>query len=162
MKIKDVLKALGALVILAVLIIVAWALLTSMVKVFGDYTSTIEPTIVVAIISGLGAIIINAISKYGDRKSQQLTKQQEKMSLIYESFLDELQVAVKEQSTDSTDKVLSKYKPKFEVNASDDTYNEFCAIETVFKNTQQIQTDRLILSIRKELKVSNKKTTTNK
>lgn len=61
-------------------------MLTSMVKVFGDYTSTVEPTIVVALISGLGAIIVNAISKNSERKNQAFIKSKEKMAEVYESF----------------------------------------------------------------------------
>lgn len=80
MKAKDFLKGLAALLFLIFIVMLGWALLTSMVKVFGDYTSTVEPTIVVAIISGLGAIVVNAISKNSERKNQVFMKSKEKMS----------------------------------------------------------------------------------
>lgn len=66
MKIKDFFKGIAALLFLIFLILLGWALLTSMIKVFGEYTSAVELTIVVAIISGLGAIIVNAISKHSE------------------------------------------------------------------------------------------------
>ena len=72
MKAKDFFKGLAALLFLIFLILLGWSLLTSMIKVFGDYTSTVEPTIVVAIISGFGAIIVNAISKHSERKVKSL------------------------------------------------------------------------------------------
>ena len=90
MKFKDVIKGIFAIFFLGALSILVWALFTTMVKTFGDYTSTVEPTIVVAILSGLGAIIVNAISKSSERKSQILMKSKEKMTEVYESFLSEL------------------------------------------------------------------------
>ena len=78
MKLKDAfitaLKFVLSLAFLVALVLLVWSLFTSMVKVFGDYTSTVEPTIVVAIISGLGAIIINAVSKNSERKNQAFMK----------------------------------------------------------------------------------------
>lgn len=157
MKTKDVLKAIGALLILVALVMFGWSLLTSMVKVFGDATSSIEPTIVVALISGLGAIIVNAISKNSDRKSQVFIKQKEKMVDVYESFLNELSVADTEENIDL---VFNKYKSVFAVNSSDDTYNEFLALENNYKTDKN--TERLVISIRNEMKVSNKKNKVSK
>ena len=90
MKVKDFFKGLFALCFLIFLIVLGWAMFTSMVKVFGEYTSAIEPTIVVAIVSGLGAIIVNAIAKVSERKNQAFTIAKEKMTAIYESFLTDL------------------------------------------------------------------------
>lgn len=149
MKVKDFFKALAALCFLAFLIILGWALLTSMIKVFGDYTSTVEPTIVVAIISGLAAIIVNAVSKYSERKNQVLMKSKEKMAEIYESFLTDLNSAPAEEIVP----IFDKYQSMFAVNASDDTYKEFLAL----KEHKNKDISRLIVSIRNELKVSNKK-----
>lgn len=87
MRAKDFFKGLAALLFLIFLIMLGWSLLISMVKVFGDYASTVEPTIVVAIISGLGAIIVNAISKNSERKNQAFMKSKEKMAEVCESFL---------------------------------------------------------------------------
>ena len=86
MKAKDFFKGLAALGFLIFLIIFGWALFSSMVKVFGDYTSTVEPTIVVAIVSGLGAIIVNAISKNSERKNQAFMKSKEKWSKYTRTF----------------------------------------------------------------------------
>lgn len=149
MKIKDFFKGLAALLFLIFLIIFGWALFSSMVKVFGDYTSTVEPTIVVAIISGLGAIIVNAVSKSSERKNQSFMKSKEKMIEVYENFLKELTDAPNEEKS----ALLAKYDSLFAVNASDDTYNEFIAL----KNCENKNATRLIVSIRNELKVSNKK-----
>lgn len=149
MKAKDFLKGLAALVFLIFLIILGWALFTSMVKVFGDYTSTVEPTIVVAIISGLGAIIINAVSKSSERKNEAFMKSKEKMIKVYEAFLNDLSEATDEEKSS----IFKKYDSQFAVNASDDTYNEFIAL----KNSENKDATRLIVSIRNELKVSNKK-----
>lgn len=156
-KAKDFFKGLAALLFLLFLIILGWSLLTSMVKVFGDYTSTVEPTIVVAIISGLGAIIVNAISKYSERKSQIFMKSKEKMTGIYESFLNELSVA---NNDDAIKTVFGKYKSVFAVNSSDDTYKEFLALESNYSTDKN--SDRLIVSIRNEMKLSNKKNKANK
>lgn len=123
-----------------------------MIKVFGEYTSAVEPTIVVAIISGLGAIIVNAISKHSERKSQIFMKAKEKMTEFYESFLGELSSA---DSDDAIKSVFSKYKSVFAVNSSDDTYKEFLALESNYLTSKN--TDRLIVSIRNEMKLSNKK-----
>lgn len=153
MKFKDAfitaLKFVLSLAFLVALVLLGWSLFTSMVKVFGDYTSTVEPTIVVAIVSGLGAIIVNAISKHSERKNQVFVKSKEKMVEVYESFLKELADASNEEKS----AVLAKYDNLFAVNASDDTYNEFIAL----KNSENKDVARLIVSIRNELKVSNKK-----
>ena len=153
MKFKDAfitaLKFVLSLAFLVALVLLGWSLFTSMVKVFGDYTSTVEPTIVVAIVSGLGAIIVNAISKHSERKNQVFVKSKEKMVEVYESFLKELADASNEEKS----AVLAKYDNLFAVNASDDTYNEFIAL----KNSENKDAARLIVSIRNELKVSNKK-----
>ena len=153
MKFKDAfitaLKFVLSLAFLVALVLLGWSLFTSMVKVFGDYTSTVEPTIVVAIVSGLGAIIVNAISKHSERKNQVFVKSKEKMVEVYESFLKELADASNEEKS----AVLAKYDNLFAVNASDDTYNEFIAL----KNAENKNTTRLIVSIRNELKVSSKK-----
>ncbi len=149
MKIKDFFKGIAALLFLVSLILMGWALLTSMIKVFGEYTSAVEPTIVVAIISGLGAIIVNAISKHSERKNQAFVKSKEKMVEIYEAFLRDFNGAPDEEKC----AVFTRYGNLFAVNASDDTYNEFVAL----KNSESIDTSRLIVSIRNELKVSSKK-----
>lgn len=149
MKAKDFFKGLAALGFLIFLIVFGWALFSSMVKVFGDYTSTVEPTIVVAIISGLGAIIVNAISKHSERKNQVFVKSKEKMTEVYESFLTEFNNA----SPERTAAVFTKYQSAFSVNASDDTYKEFLAL----KESNSKDASRLIVSIRNELKMSNKK-----
>lgn len=153
MKFKDAfitaLKFVLSLAFLVALVLLGWSLFTSMVKVFGDYTSTVEPTIVVAIVSGLGAIIVNAISKHSERKNQVFVKSKEKMVEVYESFLKELADAPNEEKS----AVLAKYDNLFAVNASDDTYNEFIAL----KNADNKDAARLIVSIRNELKVSSKK-----
>ena len=149
MKAKDFLKGLAALVFLIFLIVLGWALFTSMVKVFGDYTSTVEPTIVVAIISGLGAIIVNAVSKSSERKNIAFMKSKEKMVEVYEAFLNDFSGA----TDDEKSLVFKKYDNLFAVNASDDTYNEFIAL----KNSENKDEARLIVSIRNELKVSSKK-----
>lgn len=149
MKAKDFFKGLAALLFLIFLILLGWSLLTSMIKVFGDYTSTVEPTIVVAIISGLGAIIVNAVSKHSERKSQIFMKSKEKMTGVYESFLTDLNAA----SAEETSAVFDKYQSAFAVNALDDTYKEFL----VLKESEHKDCSRLITSIRNELKVSSKK-----
>ena len=153
MKIKDFFKGMAALCFLIVLILMGWAMFTSMVKVFGDYTSTVEPTIVVAIVSGLGAIIVNAISKNSERKNQAFTKAKDKMVEVYESFLMEFSDAANEKKG----AVFAKYDSLFAVNASDDTYNEFIAL----KNSETKDATRLIVSIRNEIRVSNKKNKKN-
>ena len=56
-------------------------------------------------------------------------------------------------SNEEKSAVLAKYDNLFAVNASDDTYNEFIAL----KNSENKDAARLIVSIRNELKVSNKK-----
>ena len=142
-------KFILSLVFIIMLILLAWSLLTSMVKVFGDQTKSVEPTIVVAIISGLGAIIVNAVSKSSERKNQAFMKSKEKMVEVYENFLKELADASNEEKS----AVLAKYDNLFVVNASDDTYNEFIAL----KNSENKDVARLIVSIRNELKVSSKK-----
>ena len=149
MKAKDFFKGLAALGFLIFLIIFGWALFSSMVKVFGDYTSTVEPTIVVAIVSGLGAIIVNAFSKHGEHKNQVFVKSKEKMVEVYEAFLNDFSRA----TDDEKSSVFKKYDNLFAVNASDDTYNEFVAL----KNSENKDAARLIVSIRNELKVSSKK-----
>lgn len=152
MKFKDVIKGIFGIFFLGALGILVWALFTAMVKTFGDYTSSVEPTIVVAIISGLGAIIVNAISKNSERKSQVFMKSKEKMTDIYESFLNELYTTTDE---DTIKLMFSKYKSVFAVNSSDDTYREFIMLESNYLNDKN--TDRLIVSIRNEMKLSNKK-----
>jgi hypothetical protein len=149
MKAKDFLKGLAALMFLIFLIILGWAVFTSMVKVFGDQTSTVEPTIVVAIISGLVAIIVNAVSKSSERKNVAFMKSKEKMVEVYEAFLNDFIGA----TDDEKSLVFKKYDNLFAVNASDDTYNEFVAL----KNSENKDATRLIVSIRNELKVSSKK-----
>jgi hypothetical protein len=149
MKVKDFFKGLFALCFLIFLIVLGWAMFTSMVKVFGEYTSAIEPTIVVAIVSGLGAIIVNAIAKVSERKNQAFTIAKEKMTAIYESFLTDLDNApIVEVAS-----VFTKYQSLFAVNASDDTYQEFLTL----KDSESKDPSRLIVSMRNELKVSNKK-----
>lgn len=143
------LKFVLSLAFLVALVLLGWSLFTSMVKVFGDYTSTVEPTIVVAIVSGLGAIIVNAISKHSERKNQVFVKSKEKMTEVYESFLTEFNNASAEETT----AVFTKYQSAFSVNASDDTYKEFLAL----KESNSQDASRLIVSIRNELKVSSKK-----
>ena len=142
-------KFMLSLVFIIMLILLAWSLLTSMVKVFGDQTKSVEPTIVVAIISGLGAIIVNAVSKSSERKNQAFMKSKEKMVEVYENFLEELADASNEEKSS----IFKKYDSQFAVNASDDTYNEFIAL----KNSENKDATRLIVSIRNELKVSSKK-----
>ena len=153
MKFKDAfitaLKFVLSLAFLVALVLLGWSLFTSMVKVFGDYTSTVEPTIVVAIISGLGAIIVNAVSKSSERKNVAFMKSKEKMVEVYEAFLNDFSGA----TDDEKSLVFKKYDNLFAVNASDDTYNEFI----VLKNSENKDATRLIISIRNELKVSNKK-----
>lgn len=155
MKLKDFAKAILALVFLAFFISLVWVLFTSMIKVFGDSTSTVEPTVVVAIISGLGAIIVNAISKNSDRKSQLLMKTKDKMVSVYEDFLNELSEA---KTDDDKKTVMEKYQSVFAVNSSDETYSEFLAL----KKSNQTNTERIIIAIRKELKVSTKNNSKNK
>ena len=138
-----------SLLFIIALIVLAWTLFTSMVKVFGDQTKSIEPTIVVAIISGLGAIIVNAISKHSERKNEVFIKSKEKMAEIYESFLNDFNNASSEESA----VVINKYESAFAVNASDQTYEEFLKL----KKSNGKDTSRLIVSIRNELKVSSKK-----
>mgnify|MGYP003292698408 CR=1 FL=1 len=58
------------------------------------------------------------------------------------------------------DLVFNKHKSVFAVNSSDDTYNEFLALENNYKTDKN--TERLITSIRNEMKVSNKKNKANK
>ena len=149
MKLKDFLSGIAALAFLILLIVLGWGLFTSMVKVFGEFTSAVEPTIVVAIISGLGAIIVNAISKHGERKHQVFMKSKEKMTEVYESFLNDFNNASAEEITS----VLNKYSNAFAVNASDDTYWEFL----VLKRSENKDLTRLIVSIRSELRISAKK-----
>lgn len=153
MKLKDAfitaLKFVLSLAFLGALVLLGWSLFTSMVKVFGDYTSTVEPTIVVAIISGLCAIIVNAILKHSERKNQIFVKSKEKMVEVYETFLKEFSNAPKDEKST----VLAKYDSLFAVNASDNTYNEFIAL----KNSENKDVTRLIVSVRNELKVSSKK-----
>ena len=149
MKFKDVIKGIFGIFFLGALGILVWSLFTAMVKTFGDYTSSVEPTIVVAIVSGLGAIIVNAISKNSERKSQIFMKSKEKMVEVYEAFLNDLS----EATDDEKSAIFKKYDSLFAVNASDDTYNEFIAL----KNAENKNTTRLIVSIRNELKVSSKK-----
>lgn len=155
MKLKDFAKAILALVFLAFFISLVWVLFTSMIKVFGDSTSTVEPTVIVAIISGLGAIIVNAISKNSDRKSQLLMKTKDKMVSVYEDFLKELSEA---KTDDDKKTVMEKYQSVFAVNSSDETYSEFLAL----KKSNQTNTERIIIAIRKELKVSTKNNSKNK
>ncbi len=152
MKFKDVLKAILALIILVALAVGAWMLLTSMVKVFGDYTSTVEPTIVVAIISGLGAIIVNAISKHSERKSEIFSKAKKKMASSYEEFLTAISSKDDEKITDAFD----KYESVIAVNSSDDTYKEFLAMKEQYNSNKSFDSKRFITALRKEMKVSNK------
>ena len=149
MKIKEFFKGIAALAFLIALILLAWSLFTSMVKVFGDYTSSVEPTIVVAIVSGLGAFIVNAISKNSERKNQVFMKNKDKMTEVYETFLKELSDASAEEKS----LVLARYDSLFAVNATDNTYNEFIAL----KNSDDKDTARLVVAIRNELKISNQK-----
>lgn len=120
-----------------------------MIKVFGDQTKSIEPTIVVAILSGLGAIIVNAVSKQSERKNEVFIKSKEKMAEVYESFLADFNNA----SDETVSAILNKYQNVFAVNSSDDTYQEFLAL----KASKTKDPSRLIISIRNELKVSNQK-----
>lgn len=152
MKFKDVIKAIIALIILVALAIGAWALLTSMVKVFGDYTSTVEPTIVVAIISGLGAIVVNAISKHSERKSELFSKAKDKMAPSYEEFL----TAIASKDNEKIEKAFEQYESVIAVNSSDDTYKEFLAMKEQYKANKNIEPKRFITALRKEMKVSNK------
>ena len=149
MKFKDIIKGILGIFFLGWLGILVWALFMAMVKTFGEYTSTVEPTIVVAIISGLGAIIVNAISKSSERKGQAFIKSKEKMVEVYESFLNDFNGVSNEEKS----AVIKKYDNLFAVNASDDTYNEFIAL----KNAENKDSTRLVISIRNELKVSSKK-----
>jgi len=149
MKFKDVIKGIFGIFFLGALGILVWALFTAMVKTFGDYTSSVEPTIVVAIVSGLGAIIVNAISKNSERKSQIFMKSRDKMAEVYELFLSDVNKA----SAEDISAVLDKYESIFAVNSSDDTYKEFLLI----KESENKVFTRLIISIRNELKLSNKK-----
>lgn len=151
-----VIKFIFSLASIVVLLILGWAIFTSMIKVFGDYTSSVEPTIIVAIISGLGAIIVNAISKSNEQKSLMLEKSKDKMSIIYENFLASL--------FDTKDKkeaaaIFSQYKSVFAVNSSGDTYNEFLKLQLTYVQGKMINTDQLIIAIRKELKISTRKRT---
>ncbi len=154
MKIKNAIitaiKFVLSLLFIIALIMLIWALFTSMVKVFGDYTSSVEPTIIVAIISGLGAIIVNAISKNSERKNQMFAKTKEKMVDVYEAFLSEL-----DSSKEDANKklVFDKFQSVFAVNSSDDTYKEFLAL----KESENKDTTRFVTSLRNELKVSSKK-----
>lgn len=152
MKIKEVLKTTAlfilSLIFIVLMILLGWSLLTSMIKVFGDQTKSVEPTIVVAIISGLAAIIVNAISKGSERKNQVFLKTKEKMVEVYESFLNDFNYA----TNDEKSAIIEKYDSLFAVNASDDTYNEYMSL----KNSEEKDVTRLIVSIRKELKISSK------
>ncbi len=151
MKIKNAIitaiKFVLSLLFIIALILLIWALFTSMVK---DYTSSVEPTIIVAIISGLGAIIVNAISKNSERKNQMFAKTKEKMVDVYEAFLSEL-----DSSKEDANKklVFDKFQSVFAVNSSDDTYKEFLAL----KESENKDTTRFVTSLRNELKVSSKK-----
>ncbi len=153
MKVKEFAKGMLALAFLVVLAMLGWALFTSMVKVFGEFTSTVEPTIVVAIISGLGAIIVNAISKHSERKSQLLTQTKEKMVPVYEQFLSSFNAADSEEKVQA---VFEAYQPQFAVNSSDATYAEFQTIITQYKKDKTKDTVRFVTALRKELKISNK------
>lgn len=84
-------------------------------------------------------------------------KSKEKMTGIYESFLNELSVA---NNDDAIKTVFGKYKSVFAVNSSDDTYKEFLALESNYSTDKN--SDRLIVSIRNEMKLSNKKNKANK
>ena len=143
------LKFIFSLVFLITLIMVAWSLFTSMAKVFGDQTKTVEPTIAVAIISALGAIIVNAISKHSERKNQEFIRTKEKMTKEYELFLKDFNEATEEKRKD----ILIKFHSAFAVNSSDNTYQEFLKL----LNGDSLDCKRLITSIRNELKVSTKK-----
>ena len=118
MKFKNILitalKFIFSLVFLIALIMVAWSLFTSMVKVFGDQTKTVEPTIAVAIISALGAIIVNAISKHSERKNQEFIRTKEKMTKEYELFLKDFNESTEEKRKD----ILLKFHSTFAVNSS--------------------------------------------
>ena len=153
MKANDFFKGILALLIIVFLILLGWSLFTSMIKVFGEYTSTVEPTIVVAIISGLGAIIVNAISKNSERKNQIFMKSKEKMTEVYETVLKEFLDAGSEQQIND---VFKKNQSIFAVNSSDDTYKEFLNAKVQYETKKQLDISRLITSIRKEIKISNK------
>ena len=71
------------------------------------------------------------------------------MAEVYEAFLNDFS----EATDDEKSAVLAKYDSLFAVNATDNTYNEFIAL----KNGENKDTTRLVISIRNELKVSNKK-----
>ncbi len=154
MKIKNAIitaiKFVFSLLFIIAFAILVWALFTSMVKVFGDYTSSVEPTIIVAIISGLGAIVVNAISKNSERKNQMFSKTKEKMVDVYEAFLSELDSA---KIDEDKKLVFDKFQSVFAVNSSDDTYKEFLAL----KENENKDTTRFVTSLRNELKVSSKK-----
>lgn len=152
MKFKDVLKAIIALIVLIVLAIGAGALLISIVRVFGDYTSSVEPTIVVAIISGLGAIIVNAISKHSERKSELLSNAKDKMAPSYVELLTAISCKDDKRISDAFD----KYESVIAVNSSDDTYKEFLIMKEQYKATQSVDSKRFITAMRKEMRVSNK------
>lgn len=145
-------KFILSLAFLIALIILGWTLLTSMIKVFGDYTSSVEPTIVVAFISGLGAIIVNAISKHSERKSELFSKSKDKMAPIYESFL----AALLEMNEQRLNDAFGKYESAFAVNSSDETLKEFYEMKKQFKESKALDATRFIIAVRKEMKVSNK------
>ena len=153
MTIKGFFKGILALLLIAFLISLGWSLFTSMIIVFGEYTSTVEPTIVVAIISGLCAIIVNAISKSSERKNQISMKSKEKMTEVYETVLKEFLDAGSEQQIND---VFKKNQSVFAVNSSDDTYKEFLDAKVQYETKKQLDISRLITSIRKEIKISNK------
>ena len=156
MKFKQILltaiKFILSLMFIIALILLGWSLLTSMIKVLGDYTSTVEPTIVVAIISGLGAIMVNAISKHSERKSELFSKAKDKMAPSYEEFL----TAISSKDNKEIEKAFEQYESVIAVNSSDDTYKEFLAIKEQYKATKNIEPKRFITALRKEMKVSNK------
>lgn len=156
MKFKQILltaiKFILSLIFIIALILLGWSLLTSMIKVFGDYTSTVEPAIVVAIISGLGAIVVNAISKHSERKSELFSKAKDKMAPSYEEFL----TAIASKDNEKIEKAFEQYESVIAVNSSDDTYKEFLALKEQYKANKSIDSKRFITALRKEMKVSNK------
>ena len=150
MKLKDIFKTVLSLIILVMLLICAWVLLTSMIKVFGDYPSSVEPTIVVAILSGVVAIIVNAVSKGVERNGSLLLKKKEKLVPAYEEFL---RAASSAKTDEEFRGVCATYEAIFAVNASDETYLEFMTI----KNSKvPVDLTQFIALLRRELKVGRK------
>jgi len=149
--ILKIIKTILSLAFIVTLIVLVWALFTAMVKSFGEFTSSIEPTIVVAILSGLFAIIVNAVSKTIERKGTEFAAQKSKMCEIYEAFLHELYNI---QNESKVSELLKEYHHKFAVNSSDLVYDAFIAMSDDFEKSKKLNSDMLIKEIRKELRVS--------